>query len=109
MVDDLTTTTVNAVPEGGITQMEPSKALSNIDSWIAKLGGASFPNADTIKSGLETLKAQLQASPRDGKAIGQSLTTLGEMTTQAGAGNDALGKLGSALSKGGRALSGQKA
>ena len=109
MADSLTTQTIDAVPEQGITAMEPSAALSNIDSWISTLDGASFDNAPQVRSGLTTLKQQLQASPRDGAAIGQTLMSLGSMTTQAAGGDAALSTLGATLTRGGRALSGQKA
>ncbi len=109
MSDSLTTQTVDAVPQGGITAMDPQAALSNIDSWISKLDGASFPNATEIHNGLVHLKNQLQASPRDGRAIGLTLSNLGQWTTGSAGDDAALGTLGAALSKGGRMLSGDQA
>ena len=109
MADPLAQDTVDAVPQDGITALDPSTAVSNIDAWIRKLGDASFSNASQVRDGLQTLKSQLQATPRDANAIGQTLTQLGQMTTEAAGGDATLSKLGSALTSGGAKLTGKAA
>ena len=98
--------TLDAVPAGGLTDMAPSAAIANIDSWIAKLDGATFTNASEIRDGLTTLRSQLQASPLDGNAIGETLVDLGTWTTEAAGGDAALSQLGSALTSAGQGLTG---
>ena len=110
VADDVTVqgTIDAATANGGVTSIPAAAALANIDGWIAKLDG----NADAapIVENLRTLRTQISASPIDGMAVGQTLTTLGEQTTAAAAmGGDqqsALEALGGALSEAGAALTG---
>lgn len=96
--------TLDAVPAAGLTAMAPATAVSNIDSWIAQLDGATFTNASEIRDGLMTLRTQLQADPIDGNAVGETLTNLGNWTTEAAGGDAALSQLGSALTSAGQGL-----
>ena len=98
--------TLDAVPAEGLTAMAPSAAIANIDSWIAQLDGADFTNASEIRDGLTTLRGQLQESPLDGNAIGETLVNLGTWTSEAAGGDAALSQLGSALSSAGETLTG---
>lgn len=95
--------TLDAVQSaGGLTNLAPSAALSNIDGWISQLEG----NADAapVVENLRTLRSQLQEDPLNGSAIGQTLVTLGEQTTAAAAGDTALEQLGEALTSAGQGL-----
>ena len=96
--------TLDAVPAGGLTEMAPATAVSNIDSWIAQLDGATFQNAGEIRQGLMTLKDQLQTEPLNGSAIGETLTNLGNWTEQAAGGDASLTQLGQALASAGQNL-----
>ncbi|MDT0631120.1 hypothetical protein RQM47_01795 [Rubrivirga sp. S365] len=96
--------TLDAVPAGGLTEMAPATAIGNIDSWIAQLDGATFTNSTEIRQGLMTLKDQLQASPIDGAAVGETLTNLGTWTEQAAGGDASLTQLGQALASAGQNL-----
>lgn len=87
---------------GGLTSLAPDAAVSNIDGWISKLEGN--PDAAPIVENLRTLRTQLTATPIDGAAVGQTLTTLGEQTTSVAGGDAALEQLGSALSSAGQML-----
>lgn len=89
---------------GGLTNLAPATAVSNIDGWIAQLDGV--PSAAPIVANLQTLRAQLQEPSLDGMAIGQTLTTLGEQTTAAAGGDVSLEQLGQALSQAGMMLMG---
>lgn len=89
---------------GGLTELAPSTAVSNIDAWIARLDG--MPSAAPIVTNLRTLRSQLQSAPLDGMAIGMTLSELGEQTTAAAAGDASLRQLGQALSQAGGMLSG---
>ena len=105
MASDVTAqSTLDAVPAGGLTEMAPATAVGNIDSWIAQLDGATFQNATEIRQGLMTLKDQLQASPIDGAAVGETLTNLGNWTEQAAGGDASLTQLGQALASAGQNL-----
>lgn len=105
MTDDVTVQgTIDAVPADGLTAMAPAAALANINGWIDQLDGAEFTNATEIRAGLMTLRDQLQESPLNGAAIGETLSNLGAWTTEAGAGNDGLTTLGGALSSAGQSL-----
>ena len=105
MASDVTAQgTIDAVPAGGLTEMAPATAIGNIDSWIAQLDGATFQNATEIRQGLMTLKDQLQASPIDGAAVGETLTNLGNWTEQAAGGDASLTQLGQALASAGQNL-----
>lgn len=101
--------TVDAVTTaGGLTSLPVNAALSNIDSWIAKLEGNAA--AAPVVENLRTLRTQLTATPIDGSAVGQTLSTLGEQTTAAAAslGGDqtSLQTLGTTLSEAGASLTG---
>lgn len=101
--------TVDAVTgAGGLTSLPMEAATANIDSWIAKLEGNAA--AAPVVGNLRTLRTQLGATPIDGAAVGQTLTTLGEQTTAAAAGTGAqqasLETLGRTLSEAGAALTG---
>lgn len=96
--------TLDAVPAGGLTEMAPSAALANIDSWIDRLDGATFTNATEIRQGLMTLRDQLQEDPLNGSAIGETLTNLGNWTSEAAGTDSALSQLGSALTSAGENL-----
>ena len=96
--------TLDAVPAGGLTEMAPATAVSNIDSWIAQLDGATFENSTEIRQGLMTLKDQLQTTPLDGSAIGATLTDLGNWTEAAAGGDASLTQLGQALASAGQNL-----
>lgn len=96
--------TLAAVPPEGLTAMNPSAAVDNIDAWIARLDGATFTNATEIRNGLMQLRNQLTTSPLDGAAIGRTLIDLGNWTTQAAGGDGALQQLGSALTATGNQL-----
>ena len=82
---------------GGLTEIAPSAAVSNIDGWIARLEGT--PSNAPIVANLRTLRSQLQAPTLDGTAIGQTLAELGEQTTAAAAGDASVRRLGQALSQ----------
>lgn len=96
-----------ATAAGGVTSIPAAAALANIDGWIAKLDGNAA--AAPVVANLRTLRSQLSATPIDGAAVGQTLTTLGEQTTAAAAGagaqQAALEALGGALTEAGAALS----
>ncbi len=96
--------TLDAVPAEGLTAMSPATAIANIDNWIAQLDGADFENADEIRDGLMTLKDQLQTTPLDGSAIGETLTNLGTWTVQSAGADAALTNLGQALESAGQSL-----
>lgn len=104
MNDVTAQSTLDAVPAGGLTEMAPSAALSNIDSWIAQLDGATFTNSTEIRDGLMTLRDQLQATPIDGSAVGETLTNLGTWTVEAAGTDTALTNLGNALQSAGQNL-----
>lgn len=91
MTDDTSVTaqaTVDAVTNaGGLMSLPLAAATANVDSWIAKLDGNAA--AAPVVANLRTLHTQLGASPIDGAAVGQTLTTLGEQTTAAAAGTGA--------------------
>ncbi len=90
---------------GGLTQLDPTAAVANIDSWIAELEGV--PGSDSVSQGLTTLKEQLTASSIDANAVGMTLSSLGAQTTALGEAGTPLAALGEALSSSGAELSGQ--
>lgn len=97
--------TVDAVTNaGGLTSLPLGAANDNIDGWIARLEGN--PDFAPVVADLQTLKAQLAASPIDGSAVGATLQSLGSATTGAAGGDSALESLGSALSSAGDQLAG---
>ena len=97
--------TVDAVTNaGGLTSLSLSAANQNIDGWIAQLEGN--PDFAPVVTDLQTLKAQLAASPIDGAAVGATLQSLGTATTGAAGGDSALETLGSTLSSAGDQLAG---
>ena len=111
MAGDVTVDGTIAAAGSDITMMAPAAAIENIDGWIAKFGDLDFDQKTQIVTGLQTLKTQLQATPLDGAAIGQTLTLLGTETTAAAAtasssSQEGLRTLGSALTAGGQKLSG---
>ena len=111
MTDDVTVDGTVQAAGTDITALPAADAVANIDGWIAKLQGAQFDQAGAITTGLGTLKTQLQTTPLNGAAIGQTLTTLGTETTAAAAtasssSQAGLRTLGSALTAGGQKLSG---
>ena len=104
MADVTAQGTLDAVPAGGLTEMAPATAVGNIDQWIARLDGATFENSDEIRQGLMTLKDQLQTTPLDGSAIGETLTNLGNWTEASAGGDASLTQLGQALASAGQNL-----
>ena len=97
--------TVDAVTEaGGLTNLAAGAAIDNIDGWIAQL--QANPDFAPVVTDLETLKTQLQASPIDGMAVGETLQRLGEATTGAAGGDSALETLGTTLTEAGNQLTG---
>lgn len=97
--------TVDAVTQaGGLTELPMAAALQNIDGWIAQLEGN--PDFAPVVSDLEMLRSQLQESPIDGSAVGETLLSLGEATTAAAGGDGALETLGSTLTDAGNQLTG---
>lgn len=89
---------------GGLIELSPAVAVSNIDGWIARL--SAMDGTDGIVSDLRTLKSQLQASSLDGMAIGRTLEDLGEQTLALATPGSELASLGGALEGAGEMLTG---
>ncbi|PPK85033.1 hypothetical protein CLV84_1922 [Neolewinella xylanilytica] len=98
--------TVSAVESAGgdITALDPSTAVSNIDSWISELG--TMDGTDEIVSDLQDLKTQLTAETIDGSAVSELLSSLAEETRELGGDNMGLSTLASALEAGAEKLGG---
>ena len=98
--------TVSAVRNAGgdITALSPDVAVSNIDSWIAKLDG--MDGTGEVVGNLKTLKAELTDGDIDGAKVGTILNALAEDTQELAPDNVALQGLSKALAAGGEKLGG---
>ncbi len=98
--------TVTAVKNvgGDITALPPAAAVSNIDSWIAKLNG--IDGTGEVVANLRELKMELSKGNIDGPKVGTLLNALAEDTREIAPNNMALKGLTSALSMGGQKLGG---
>lgn len=95
--------TVSAVQSaGGLTSLSVAAATQNIDGWIARLSDdARFA---PVVTDLRMLRGQLQQSPIDGEAVGETLQRLGTATSAAATPNTSLATLGQTLSDAGDSL-----
>lgn len=105
--DPLVKNTIDAVQakEGDITALDPGTAVSNIDSWIVKLGG--MDGTSGMVSDLESLKMELSSGNIDGGKVSGILSSLASQTRDMGNGNPMLGTLASALDAGAAKLGGK--
>lgn len=71
--------------QGGVTELSPSLALNNINSWITTLREANDPGLDDLADTLDELRAELREEPIDGSAVAEILATLSEETSEAAA------------------------
>jgi|GEM_PF-3110431 len=92
--------------EGGVGNMAPTAAVSNVDGWINRLEGQDFAQRDQIVGGLRDLRAALQETPINGNRVGEIMGRLGQWTSQAGtdANNNRVQRLGDVLSNSGQRL-----
>jgi hypothetical protein len=92
--------------EGGVGNMSPSAAVSNVDGWIARLEMQDFAQRDQIVGGLRDLRAALQETPINGNRVGQIMGQLGDWTSQAGtdANDNRVQRLGQLLTNSGQRL-----
>lgn len=102
--------TLNSL-QGGITNIAPDAAVSNIDGWISRLEQVGGESTAPIVQGLQSLRGELTASSIDGQAVGGILSQLGQQTSQLagtvqGATAQQLEQLGSLLSQAGQQLTG---
>ena len=99
--------TVSAVESAGgdITALDPSTAVSNIDTWISTLG--EMDGTDQIVGDLNSLKSELTSDAIDGSAVSSLLSSLADQTRQLGNGNMGLNTLASALDAGASKLAGK--
>ncbi len=99
--------TISAVEGAGgdITALQPSTAVSNIDSWIGEL--SSMDGTDEIVSDLQELKTELTADNIDGGSVSALLSSLADQTRELGGNNMGLTTLARALDAGAEKLSGK--
>ncbi|MGB3801877.1 MAG: hypothetical protein WA952_18810 [Lewinella sp.] len=99
--------TISAVEGAGgdITALQPSTAVSNIDSWISELG--NMDGTDEIVSDLQELKTELTADNIDGGSVSTLLSSLADQTRELGGNNMGLTTLARALDAGAEKLSGK--
>jgi hypothetical protein len=92
--------------EGGVGNMSPSAAVSNVDGWIARLEMQDFGQRDQIVGGLRDLRAALQETPINGNRVGEIMAQLGDWTSQAGtdANDNRVQRLGQLLTNSGQRL-----
>jgi hypothetical protein len=92
--------------EGGVGNMSPSAAVSNVDGWISRLEMQDFAQRDQIVGGLRDLRAALQETPINGNRVGEIMAQLGNWTSQAGtnANDNRVQRLGQLLTNSGQRL-----
>ena len=93
-----------------LTEASPSVAIQTIDVWIARLDTLTTDEpmlaqrVGSVRSGLDQLRSQLQSSPLDGRAIGETMRDLGRGTTELARPGSPLSDLGRALTAGAERL-----
>ena len=99
--------TISAVESAGgdITALQPTTAVSNIDSWISEL--SNMDGTDEIVSDLNELKTELTADNIDGGAVSELLSSLADETRELGGDNMGLSTLARALDAGAQKLAGK--
>lgn len=93
--------------QGGLTDIDPATAASNVRSWVNTLQGASVPGAENLTADLSDLADRLESGDLEG--VGGLLARIGQATNSAAsaapqADQDGLRQLGSTLSNAGDQL-----